>query len=93
MALFSIAPTSTTTMAAEETVVEEREESPVRVFLRLRPLNKFESSRRSRNAVDILDDNKTVACDAPEGEIEVRLDGVSPDWLRRFVHFVGSFFV
>ena len=43
--------------------------TPIKVCLRLRPMNKLETSRRSRNCITIHDDHKTVTVDSPvDGE-------------------------
>ena len=39
--------------------------TPIKVCLRLRPMNKLETSRRSRNCVTIHDDDQTVTVDSP----------------------------
>lgn len=50
----------------------------MRVFLRLRPMNKLEQSRRSKNCIDLQKDPTIVTIDSPlEGEIlDYRFDHV-----------------
>jgi len=50
----------------------------VRVFLRLRPLNKLEENRRSRRVVEILDDQRVTVENPAEatGDWEVTCDKV-----------------
>jgi hypothetical protein len=55
----------------------EPEEHHVRVFLRLRPLNRLEVNRRSRSVVEILDDERVAVEDPAEGDWEVTCDRVS----------------
>ena len=55
----------------------ELEEHHVRVFLRLRPLNRLEVNRRSRSVVEILDDQRVTVEDPAEGDWEVACDRVS----------------
>jgi hypothetical protein len=59
----------------------EVEQHHVRVFLRLRPLNRLEVNRRSRSVVEILDDQRVAVEDPAEGDWEVTCDRVS---LSRF---------
>lgn len=63
-----------------ESVEEELDQSDnrVQVCLRLRPMNKFETSRRSKNCVELHDD-RVISVDSPlEGEYDFTLDRVSP---------------
>jgi hypothetical protein len=55
----------------------ELEQHHVRVFLRLRPLNRLEVNRRSRSVVEILDDQRVTVEDPAEGDREVTCDRVS----------------
>jgi hypothetical protein len=55
----------------------ELEQHHVRVFLRLRPLNRLEVNRRSRSVVEILDDQRVAVEDPVEGDWEVTVDRVS----------------
>ena len=48
----------------------------IRVFLRLRPLNKFETNRRSRSAVEVVDETRIAIDDPVKGDWEVDVDGV-----------------
>jgi hypothetical protein len=57
--------------------------SNVRVFLRLRPLNKFEISRRNRKAVDVISETNVHVDTVPEMEFEC--DGVSLSRVRHKV--------
>jgi hypothetical protein len=56
----------------------ELEQHHVRVFLRLRPLDRLEVNRRSRSVVEVLDDKRVAVEDPAEGDWEVACDGVSP---------------
>jgi hypothetical protein len=49
----------------------------VLVYLRLRPLNKFEKNKRSRNVVEVIDDKRIAVENPLEGDFEAELDGVS----------------
>ena len=49
----------------------------IKVYLRLRPLNKFEANRRSRSVVEVIDDRRIAIEDPAEGDWEAELDGVS----------------
>jgi hypothetical protein len=63
--------------AVKRTTMTELEEHHVRVFLRLRPLNRLEVNRRSRSVVEILDDQRVAVEDPAEGDWEVTCDKVS----------------
>lgn len=55
----------------------EQSENRVQVYLRLRPMNKFETSRRSKNCIEVHDD-WVITVDSPlEGEFDFTLDKVS----------------
>ena len=63
----------------DETEEEEEEEfrEDMRVFLRLRPMNKLETSRRSKNCIDLSEDPSIVTVDSPlEGEFDFTFDHV-----------------
>ena len=50
----------------------------MRVFLRLRPINKLEQSRRSKNCIDLHDDPTLITIDSPlEGEYDYTFHHVS----------------
>ena len=56
--------------------IDTQECQNTNVFLRLRPLNQLELSKRSRRAIEVVDE-KHVAVDDPEqGDWELELDGV-----------------
>lgn len=66
----------------DESVEEKLEKSDnrVQVCLRLRPMNRLEVSRRSKNCVEVVhdDDEELAIVDSPlEGEYEFSLDRVS----------------
>lgn len=62
--------------APSEYLVKSRVAEKVEVFLRLRPLNQYELSKRSRMAVEVVD-HQHLAVDHPtQGDWEVELDGV-----------------
>lgn len=63
-------------MVAAAAGAQEASHSQVRVFLRLRPLNKYEVSRRSRKAVDLVDPKKAALSD---DNLEFDCDGVRDD--------------
>ncbi len=52
-------------------------ECPIRVYARLRPINKLEASRRSRNCVDVHSDDTVITVDSPvDGEYDYEFDKV-----------------
>ena len=52
-------------------------ESPIRVYARLRSINKLEASRRSRNCVDVHTDDTVITVDSPvDGEFDYEFDKV-----------------
>ena len=58
----------------------------MRVFLRLRPMNKLEQSRRSKNCVELHEDTTVLTVDSPlEGEYDFVFDHVSPIHLFSFL--------
>jgi len=65
-------------------VLQEREEneSPMRVYLRIRPLNKYEISRRSKHCMQVYPDDMNgtttrVTVDSPyEGQYDFSFDQV-----------------
>jgi hypothetical protein len=64
---------------SDETEEEEEEEfrEDMRVFLRLRPMNKLETSRRSKNCIDLSEDPSIITVDSPlEGEFDFTFDHV-----------------
>lgn len=65
---------------------DEQEEvnENMRVFLRLRPMNKRETSRRSKNCVELDDDDhRCISVDSPlEGEFTFRFDHVRHRFIR-----------
>lgn len=68
------------TMSDSEYTEEEEEEfrDDMRVFLRLRPINKLEQSRRSKNCIELHEDPTLVTVDSPlEGEYDYTFDHVS----------------
>ena len=66
----------------------------MRVFLRLRPMNKLEQSRRSKNCVELHEDTTVLTVDSPlEGEYDFVFDHVSPIHLFSFLEQPGSFLV
>ena len=57
--------------------VGEEFREDMRVFLRLRPMNKLETSRRSKNCIDLSEDPSIVTVDSPlEGEFDFTFDHV-----------------
>ena len=65
-------------------VLKEREEQeyPMRVYLRVRPLNKYEVSRRSKNCIQVHPDDMNgttrMTIDSPyEGQYDFSFDQVS----------------
>ena len=64
------------------TTTRSSEGENVRVYLRLRPLNKFETTKRSRSAVEVLDAHNVVIDDPSQpDDWEVSLSGVSVEKL------------
>ena len=63
-------------------------EENVKVFLRLRPMDKLETSKRSKDCIELHDDPKLVTVDSPLlGTFEYTFDQVSlmhPHRLERF---------
>jgi hypothetical protein len=59
---------------ADERIVAESQS--VKVFLRLRPLNRFETSKRSRSAVEVLSEQRLAIDDPLQGDWEIDFDGV-----------------
>ena len=56
---------------------EEEFRDDMRVFLRLRPINKLEQSRRSKNCIELHEDPTLVTVDSPlEGEYDYTFDHV-----------------
>lgn len=68
-------------MSVSSEYTEEEEEEfrdDMRVFLRLRPINKLEQSRRSKNCIELHEDPTLVTVDSPlEGEYDYTFDHVS----------------
>ena len=63
---------------SEYTAEEEVFRDDMRVFLRLRPINKLEQSRRSKNCIELHEDPTLVTVDSPlEGEYDYTFDHVS----------------
>jgi hypothetical protein len=59
--------------------VDGDDPSKVKVFLRLRPMNKLETSRRSKDCVELHDDPKIITVDAPlQGLYDFSCDMVRP---------------
>lgn len=53
-------------------------ETPINVYLRLRPMTKLETSRRSRSCIEIHKGNKDFTLDSPQdGEYDFQFDHVS----------------
>ena len=53
-------------------------ESSIQVYLRLRPMSKLETSRRSRSCIELEEDNKQFFVDSPlDGEYDFCYDKVS----------------
>lgn len=66
--------------SGDESSGEEEEEfrEDMRVFLRLRPMNKLEQSRRSKNCIELHEDTTVITVDSPlEGEYDFVFDHVS----------------
>ena len=63
---------------SDETEEEEEEfREDMRVFLRLRPMNKLETSRRSKNCIELTEDPTIITVDSPlEGEYDFSFDHV-----------------
>ena len=63
----------------EDSSQDEEVNENMKVFLRLRPMNKLETSRRSKNCVDLPeDDPRCLTVDSPlEGEYDFFFDRVS----------------
>jgi hypothetical protein len=65
------------------TASSEEEEDQVfrddmRVYLRLRPMNKLEQSRRSKNCIELHEDPTVITVDSPlEGEYDFTFNHVS----------------
>jgi hypothetical protein len=56
---------------------EQEVNENMRVFLRLRPMNKLETSRRSKNCVELDNDSRCIRVDSPlEGEYDFFFDHV-----------------
>lgn len=70
---------STMSLSGSEYTAEEEEfRDDMRVFLRLRPINKLEQSRRSKNCIELHEDPTLVTVDSPlEGEYDYTFDHVS----------------
>jgi hypothetical protein len=75
---------------------DEQEEvnENMRVFLRLRPMNKLETSRRSKNCVELDDDDpRTILVDSPlDGEYDFRFDHVRHHFIRERHFLVNQIF-
>jgi hypothetical protein len=57
---------------------EDEEGDPVKVYLRLRPINKLESSKRSKDCIELHDNPKIVTVDSPlQGLFDFTFDMVS----------------
>lgn len=57
---------------------DKMKDKRIHVYLRLRPMNKLEASRRSRDCIEVHNDNQTLTVDSPlEGEYEFSFDRVS----------------
>lgn len=77
---------------------DEQEEvnENMRIFLRLRPMNKLETSRRSKNCVELDDDDpRCISVDSPlEGEYDFSFDHVRHRFIRErqflFIYFVSQ---
>jgi hypothetical protein len=53
-------------------------EGPIKVFLRLRPMTKLETSRRSRSCIEIHKGHRDFTLDSPQdGEYDFQFDYVS----------------
>ena len=69
------------TMSVSESEYSSEEEEfrdDMRVFLRLRPINKLEQSRRSKNCIELHEDPTLITVDSPlEGEYDFTFDHVS----------------
>ena len=59
--------------------MENRHENAenIRVYLRLRPLNRFEENKRSRTVVEVIEEKRVAVEDPESGEAEFEFDGVS----------------
>jgi hypothetical protein len=65
---------------------EDEFRDDMRVFLRLRPINKLEQSRRSKNCIELHEDPTLVTVDSPlEGEYDYTFDHVS---INRVLHHI-----
>ena len=63
---------------SEYTVDDDEFRDDMRVFLRLRPINKLEQSRRSKNCIELHEDPTLVTVDSPlQGEYDFTFDHVS----------------
>lgn len=61
-------------------------ESSIQVYLRLRPMSKLETSRRSRSCIELEEDNKQFFVDSPlDGEYDFCYDKVSIKHSRFFI--------
>lgn len=67
---------------SDETEEEEEEfREDMRVFLRLRPMNKLETSRRSKNCIELTEDPTIITVDSPlEGEYDFSFDHVFEEY-------------
>ena len=62
---------------SDETEESEEFRDDMRVFLRLRPMNKLENSRRSKNCCELHDEPTLITVDSPlEGEYDFVFDHV-----------------
>jgi hypothetical protein len=59
---------------------ENGTKEPIKVFLRLRPINKSEENKGSRSAVEVFDKKRIAVDDPREGNWDVEFDGVSREW-------------
>jgi uncharacterized Zn-finger protein len=67
----------------------KQEHQHPRVFLRLRPMNKLEEARRSKDCVELDDDPRKVLIDAPiQGMHEFKCDMVSVFFLSTLLRFI-----
>lgn len=63
----------------QEKHYDKDDTSKVKVFLRLRPMNKLETARRSKDCVELHDDPKIITVDAPlQGLHDFSCDMVRP---------------
>ncbi len=62
---------------ADNNEAEDVDDSRVRVYLRLRPMNKLEESKRSKDCIEMHDNPKTLTVDSPlQGTFDFTFDMV-----------------